>query len=93
MRYWFIFISKFISKTIIKFKLILTILTIIPNFCDNISYKTIDKFIELNDDNESIEIKIMKKYPSLNNIDACYDCSIVFDQFTKEKYLIVSNII
>ena len=35
----------------------------------------------------------MKKYPTLNNIDACYDCSIVFDKFTKEKYLIVSNII
>jgi len=62
-------------------------------YTDNISYETIDKFIELNDDNESIEIKIMKKYPSLNNIDVCYDCSIVFDQFTKEKYLIVSNII
>ena len=62
-------------------------------YTGNISYETIDKFIELNDENESIEIKIMKKFPTLNNIDACYDCSIVFDQYTKEKYLIVSNII
>jgi len=56
------------------------------------SYEKIDTFIELNDENESLEIKIMKKYPTLNNIDNCYDC-IVFDKFTKEKYLIVSDII
>ena len=34
----------------------------------------------------------MKKYPTLNYIKHCDD-NIVFDQFTKEKYLIVSNII
>jgi hypothetical protein len=46
----------------------------------------------LNDENESLEIKIMKKYPTLHKIDYCNDF-IVFDQFTKEKNLIVSDMI
>lgn len=53
---------------------------------NKISYDTIDTFIELNTENESLETKIMKKYITL-------DYNIVFNQFTKEKYLIVSNII
>jgi len=61
-------------------------------YTEKISYEKIDTFIELNDENESLEIKIMKKYPTLNNINNCYDY-IVFDQFTKEKYLIVSHMI
>ena len=61
-------------------------------YTEKISYEKIDAFIELNDENESLEIKIMKKYPTLNKIDCCDDF-IVFDQFTKEKYLIVSHII
>ena len=59
------------------------------NLCiynNKISYDTIDTFIELNTENESLETKIMKKYITL-------DYNIVFNQFTKEKYLIVSNII
>jgi len=58
-------------------------------YTEKISYKKIDTFIELNDENETLEIKIMKKYPTLNNIDYCVDC-VFFDKFTKEKYLIVS---
>ena len=61
-------------------------------YTEKISYEKIDIFIKLNDENESLELKIMKKYPTLNNIDHCDDF-IVFDQFTREKYLIVSNII
>ena len=63
-----------------------------PAHTEIFSYETIDKFIKLNDENESLEKKIMKKYPTLNYIKHCDD-NIVFDQFTKEKYLIVSNII
>ena len=59
---------------------------------EKITYETLDKFIEFSNDDETLEIKIMKKYPGLNNIDNCCDC-VVFDKFTKEKYLIVSNII
>jgi uncharacterized pyridoxamine 5'-phosphate oxidase family protein len=61
-------------------------------YTEKISYEKIDTFIELNNENESLEIKIMKKYPTLNNIYNCNDY-IVFDQFTKEKYLIVSDMI
>jgi hypothetical protein len=63
-------------------------------YSENISYEKIDTFIELNDidENESLEIKIMKKYPTLQYINHCND-NIVFDQFTKESYIIVSDII
>jgi hypothetical protein len=60
-------------------------------YTETVSYETIDTFIELDEENESLETKIMKKYPTLN-VKNCYDC-IVFDQITKEKYLIVSNVI
>ncbi len=60
---------------------------------ETLNYETIDKFIELNDDDENIETKIMKKYPTLNIIGTCYDCDIVVEQITKEKYLIVTNTI
>ena len=62
------------------------------DYSEKISYKKIDTFIELNDDDENLEIKIMKKYPTLNNINYCVDCTI-FEQGTNEKYLIVSSII
>jgi hypothetical protein len=61
-------------------------------YTENISYEKIDTFIEINNENESLEMKIMKKYPMINNIEHCSDC-IVYDQFTKEKYLIVSDVI
>ncbi len=56
------------------------------------SYTLIDTFIELTDDDETLEIKIMKKYPSFGPIQHC-DCNEVLDQDTKDKYLIVSNML
>jgi len=61
-------------------------------YTNNITYDTIDTFIEFYSDIESLETKIMKKYPIFNNLNHCNN-NIVFDQFTNEKYLIVSNII
>jgi hypothetical protein len=60
-----------------------------PNSND-IIYETIDTFIQLYDDNELLEIKIMKKYPTLNYIHNCDNNIVVYDKFTKQKYLITS---
>ena len=65
---------------------------ICSNYTEKITYETIDTFIELNNETESLEIKIMKKYPTLNLIKHCND-NIVYDEYTNEKYLIVSYII
>lgn len=59
---------------------------------EKITYETIDKFIEFNDETESLETKIMKKYPTLSPITHCDD-EIVYDKFTNKKYLIVSQTI
>jgi len=57
-----------------------------------ITYETIDKFIELNDETDSLKTQIMKKYPTFNLIEHCND-NIVYDKYNKKKYLIVSQII
>lgn len=53
------------------------------------TYETIDTFIKLKDDEETLESEIMCKYPNLKNIN-CYDC-VAYDEITREKYLIVSK--
>ncbi len=67
-------------------------ISILIRICDLYEprYDTIDTFMSLEDDDDDITVKIMKKYPSLNNIKHGYD-EIVFDQFTGEKYLIVTT--
>ena len=61
------------------------------------TYTTIDQFIQLNNEQENIETKIMKKYPALNYILHCND-NIVYNEFELEfnqtnvdQYLIVSQ--
>ena len=54
------------------------------------SYTLIDTFVEFTDDDKTLEIKIMEKYPTLGHIKHC-DCNEILDQVTKAKYLIVSN--
>ena len=54
------------------------------------TYEVVDTFIQLESDDDSLEVKIMTKYPNLHDIHHCY-CNIVHDQFTKQKYLIVSS--
>lgn len=61
-------------------------------YTEKISYENIDTFIQLDNDDECLEIKINKKHPTLCRITNCNDC-VVYDQFTADKYLIVSNII
>jgi hypothetical protein len=53
------------------------------------TYETVDKFIKLDSDDETVEEKIMNKYPQLGNIEHCYN-KIVYDSITKINYLIVS---
>ena len=56
------------------------------------TYDTVDKFVELTDNTEILEIKIMKKYPTLDYIKHCDD-NIVYDTLSREKYLIISIIL
>ena len=67
------------------------IIQIICNLYDNskITYNTIDTFTRLNDDEETLETKIMKKYPTFENIPHCDDC-VVYDIYTGHKYLITN---
>jgi len=59
-------------------------------YTNKISYEKIDTFIETIDNQETLEIQIMKKYPTMTEINHC-DCNIVYDKITGEKYLIVSS--
>jgi hypothetical protein len=69
------------------------LIEIIENYyTEKITYETIDRFIELNDETNSLETQIMKKYPTLNLIENCDD-NIVCDKYNGKKYLIVSQII
>jgi hypothetical protein len=57
---------------------------------NKISYEKIDTFLETIDNQETLEIQIIKKYPTMTEINHC-DCNIVYDKITGEKYLIVSS--
>lgn len=52
-------------------------------------YNTLDKFFEFDDDEETLVMKIMKKYPGIGIISDCID-NVVYDKINEKKYLIVS---
>jgi len=57
---------------------------------DDEDYETIDKFYELDNNEEeyTIKQKISNKYPRLSEINHGYD-EIIYDLDTKQKYLII----
>jgi hypothetical protein len=61
------------------------LIEIIENYyTEKITYETIDRFIELNDETNSLETQIMKKYPTLNLIENCDD-NIVCDKYNEKN--------
>jgi hypothetical protein len=61
-------------------------------YAGTIRYETIDTFTEFRHDDAPLETQIMKKYPTLEYIHHCDD-NIVYDTYTKEKYIIASTLI
>ncbi len=62
-------------------------------YTGRVSYKTADQFIEYRYDDDTLEQQIMKKYPTLGQIQHC-DNNIVVDTVAPySTYLIASTMI
>jgi len=65
------------------------LIEIISNDYGPTRYNTVDRFSEFNEDEETLEMKIMKKYPGLGIISNCID-NVVYDKINEKRYLIIS---